>query len=777
MDETGGDSPPLQNGSAHPPPPRQGAPKQSPRHGTLTEASAVVAPFDEAGDLPMVASLDGVTAICQSLKRELAVTRATQQEQLKLLLAQQSMFKELAARLVTTPTPRRKRTVSGALSDMNSFNAAPGGSPLGGSAHPSSRDDGEADDPESEGEEEEAEEEENYTMLTNASVFQSEEVYAGVLNPEGPFRVCWDVFMLVLLLYVAVTVPLLTFFDDIEHTDVHICFDVVVDLLFIMDILLNFRTGYMDAAKILVLDKKLVRRRYLHGWFVFDLVSSIPVQILTLMDRGAFEDLIVLKLIRLLKLGRLSRVSRIKVLRDLSYSGIIRPGVVRVIKLLIAYFFVTHIVACLYWGIAKSDPLECASRDTSNPWGVCAEVREGSWTYQYSYSFYWALIVMMGNDAYPQSHGDKMFTTAIVLIGMLVNSVVIGSCASLLANLDQSAVQKQQQFDAINDNLAYHKVSGGLARKVRSYYDYLWACGHHTNEERLFHELPEKLRVQLMMTKKKPLIEAVDLFQNISAMCTVDLVEALSPVITLPREYVMVQGQLGDEMYFINRGLVQITCFVNFREVPIRQLTDGGHFGEVALLNADRRRTANALTIHFCDLQMLSRATFEQMQQRHPEFLEAVQKYADKRGRAPRSDKSLRDAAKGRLQLRAEKLQHKMTRRATKLRSASHAVGLVRRLSVSAKQVAASEPACCWTTEAADKQAMRKSAEEVFAEAARCVEGTKKAAGACRQGSPDRKSGKINGASGSFEGEQQRTEIRFIPGMGAQAHVGVACDD
>ena len=101
-------------------------------------------------------------------------------------------------------------------------------------------------------------------------------------------------------------------------------------------------------------------------------------------------------------------------------------------------------------------------------WGVCEEVYyEGTWTTHYSYSFYWALIVMMGNDSFPVKAGDKVFTTLIVLVGMLVNSVVIGSCASLLANLDTSAVQKQQQFDAINENLAYHKVSASLGAKAR----------------------------------------------------------------------------------------------------------------------------------------------------------------------------------------------------------------------------------------------------------------------------------------------------------------------
>ena len=282
-------------------------------------------------------------------------------------------------------------------------------------------------------------------------------------------------------------------------------------------------------------------------------------------------------------------------------------------------------------------------------------------------AFYWSLIVMMGNESYPIKPEDKVFSTCVILVGMLVNSVVIGSCASLLANMDQTAVQKQQQFDSINENLNYHKVSSELATRIRSYYDYLWACGHHTNEDALFRDLPEKIRMQLSMNKKKPLIRGVEIFQNVTPQCTVSIVEALVPVIMLPREYVMVQGQPGDEMFFINRGFVQVTQFVNFQEAPIRQLTDGarrrpashprpraprrllrlqgltrraraplaagGHFGEIALLNANGRRTANVVTISFCDLQMLDRKSFSRIQKEHDEFREQVKAYSDARAK------------------------------------------------------------------------------------------------------------------------------------------------
>ena len=56
------------------------------------------------------------------------------------------------------------------------------------------------------------------------------------------------------------------------------------------------------------------------------------------------------------------------------------------------------------------------------------------------------------------------------------------------------------------------------------------------------------------MEKKKPLIDSVEIFRGISPACTVAVVQVLSPLFVPPREYVTVQGQLGDCMYFIHRG-------------------------------------------------------------------------------------------------------------------------------------------------------------------------------------------------------------------------------
>lgn len=53
-----------------------------------------------------------------------------------------------------------------------------------------------------------------------------------------------------------------------------------VDVTFIIDILINFRTTYVNAADEVESDPAKIAMHYLRGWFVIDLVAAIPFDLL-----------------------------------------------------------------------------------------------------------------------------------------------------------------------------------------------------------------------------------------------------------------------------------------------------------------------------------------------------------------------------------------------------------------------------------------------------------------------------------------------------------------
>ena len=95
------------------------------------------------------------------------------------------------------------------------------------------------------------------------------------------------------------------------QTTIHHITDLFVDLFFICDIIINFRTAYYDEASKLVIDREKIWKQYTSTWFVPDVISSIPVQIIHFIDQSA-SNLMALKMVRLIgvDLGSAKHFSR-----------------------------------------------------------------------------------------------------------------------------------------------------------------------------------------------------------------------------------------------------------------------------------------------------------------------------------------------------------------------------------------------------------------------------------------------------------------------------------
>ena len=55
---------------------------------------------------------------------------------------------------------------------------------------------------------------------------------------------------------------------------------MIVDSMFILDIIITFNSAYIDEADQLVTERKKIAVKYLKSWFFVDLISSFPFEIL-----------------------------------------------------------------------------------------------------------------------------------------------------------------------------------------------------------------------------------------------------------------------------------------------------------------------------------------------------------------------------------------------------------------------------------------------------------------------------------------------------------------
>jgi hypothetical protein len=128
--------------------------------------------------------------------------------------------------------------------------------------------------------------------------------------------------MLLLMVGNLIVLPVgITFFKE-ENSPPWIVFNVLSDTFFLLDLVLNFRTGIVveEGAEIL-LAPRAIRTRYLRTWFLVDLISSIPVDYIFLvveleprLDAEVYKTARALRIVRftkILSLLRLLRLSRL----------------------------------------------------------------------------------------------------------------------------------------------------------------------------------------------------------------------------------------------------------------------------------------------------------------------------------------------------------------------------------------------------------------------------------------------------------------------------------
>ena len=135
-------------------------------------------------------------------------------------------------------------------------------------------------------------------------------------------RFYWDFTMLLFMVGNLIIIPVgITFFKE-ETTAPWIVFNVVSDTFFLMDLVLNFRTGIVieDNTEI-ILDPERIKKKYLKTWFVVDFVSSIPVDyVFLIVEKGIDSE--VYKTARALRIVRFTKI--LSLLRLLRLSRLIR---------------------------------------------------------------------------------------------------------------------------------------------------------------------------------------------------------------------------------------------------------------------------------------------------------------------------------------------------------------------------------------------------------------------------------------------------------------------
>ena len=141
--------------------------------------------------------------------------------------------------------------------------------------------------------------------------------------PDHKFKGLWTSVIIMLLIYTAIFVPVkIAFVNDTAQSLVVL--DTIVDVLFFIDIIVNFLSATETKSGKLITDNKAIAKNYITGWFWLDLVACIPFDLLQEDESPSSGNNELIRLLRLPRLYRLVRLMRlVKMVRVLKNSRLI----------------------------------------------------------------------------------------------------------------------------------------------------------------------------------------------------------------------------------------------------------------------------------------------------------------------------------------------------------------------------------------------------------------------------------------------------------------------
>ncbi|OWK52912.1 Potassium voltage-gated channel subfamily H member 2 [Lonchura striata] len=254
---------------------------------------------------------------------------------------------------------------------------------------------------------------------------QAPRIHRWTILHYSPFKAVWDWLILLLVIYTAIFTPYSAAFllSDSEEAQRHQCgyscsplnvVDLIVDIMFIIDILINFRTTYVNSNEEVVSHPAKIAIHYFKGWFLIDMVAAIPFDLL-IFGSGSEETTTLIGLLKTARLLRLVRVAR-KLDRYSEYGAAV------LFLLMCTFALIAHWLACIWYAIGNVEGqrtgwLHALGQQIGKPLnGSFGPSIKDKYVTALYFTFSSLTSVGFGNVS-PNTNSEKIFSICVMLIG------------------------------------------------------------------------------------------------------------------------------------------------------------------------------------------------------------------------------------------------------------------------------------------------------------------------------------------------------------------------
>lgn len=443
-----------------------------------------------------------------------------------------------------------------------------------------------------------------------------------VIDPHGKLYLFWLSLMSFLLLYIAIVDPFMSAFIDFDDNKTQAA-DIIVDLMFMLDFFINLNLAFDNEDGIVVKDRKEIFLKYLKGWMIMDACSSVPLGIINAAQGSKSSANGLIKLVRLrnlpklLKLGKLLKMlNHFLMLEDIDYMLNKHHKLFRFLKVVLSVFLCIHIVACLFYTMAKLDDFGPST------WVARYKIQDWSTGEKYQTCLYWTITTLATigyGDIVPLTYGEKLLAMFWMIIGVYVISYSVGSLTSFYSELELKESIMHSRILMAEDFASKVGISKQILYKLKRTIRVLPINTGKREIEKFLQSIPIRLRYEIAMNIYEKSISRFPFFYCKPKAFVADIALRLDLILFEAGNSVWYENEAAEGIYFIIEGKIKYKC----KGVIFTIMHDGQYFGDIEIIYETERKY-QAECSEFCKLLKMKMQVIDMIKIQYPYIWEEM---------------------------------------------------------------------------------------------------------------------------------------------------------